>query len=270
MDMRVGRQHVTFVWTLADPNTAAQVYLKRDGTGLRTAEKYDDEDVALSAHMVIYFAMPQNVMRYRVALEDHEGISRSRIQPLFQTLLQQCLPSVIGVTEEGTPKTGAPRVLLDAHEGRLMRDTENKPAAIEVIKLTPRRTMVADAADAYHQTSDRRYFKLVREGAPAELRDLMVAKARELRGEFPDYNIRIRWESPDDPNHRTEVTRIDPLQDPRTLLERATTRDILIDGFHNLPQATDKIVQRLADRMLDELRATVTEDEAIARRRRRS
>jgi hypothetical protein len=168
MDMDVGRNHVTLVWTLADPNAAAQMYLKRGGTGLRAAAKDDDEDVALSAHMVINFDVPQNTMRYRVALEDHEGVSRTRIQALFQTLLQENLPSVTAVLAEGVTKPGPPRVHLDAHPGRLMGQTATKPVTIDVVKLTRRRTMTAGVSDAYYQAMDRRVFKLARDGAVAE------------------------------------------------------------------------------------------------------
>lgn len=270
MDMDVRRHHVTLVWTLADPNAAAQMYLKHGGTGLRAAPKDDDEDVALSAHMVIDFDVPQNTMRYRVALEDHEGVSRTRIQVLFQTLLQENMPSVTAVLAEGVTKPGPPRVHLDAHPGRLIGQTATKPVEIDVVKLTPRRTMTAGTSDPFYQAMDRRVFKLGRDGAVAELRDRAIEKARELRRDYPEHTIRIRWQDPHNPDNKKEVTRLDPLDRPERLLERAMTREVHLSGFRNLPQATNTIVARLADRMLEAIRETAAEDARTAKRRRQS
>ena len=266
MDMQVhGRdRHVVLVWTLADPNASPQMFLKRQAMMLRPAEKDDDEDVAVSAHMVIDFEVPVGSMRYRTALEDHEGIPRLRIQRLFQALLQSHMPPVTAVLEDGLTRVGPPKVVLNAHPGRLIADTSAKPVEIDVVKLTPRKALVADAVDPFYQSVDRRVFKLVRDGLVEELRMRAVEKVRELRHDFPDHRIRIRWRDPET-NGIDEVTQLDPLDRPERLLERAMTRTVLLSGFLNLPEATNKVVVRLAKRMLETLRQTAAED---ARRRR--
>lgn len=267
MDMEIHRHHVAFVWTLADPTAAAQIYMKRGGTELRAAAKDNDEDVALSAHMVVDFDVSQGAMHYRVALEDHEGVSRSRIQRLFQKLLQEHMPSVTAVSEDGIAKSGPPRVRLEAHPGRLIRETETKPVEIEVVKRTPRQTLTADMADPFYEAIDRRVFRLARGGAFAELRARAVAKANELLGRFPGYRIRIRWRDANDPNRRDEVTEIEPQDQPELLLERALTLTVHLTGLHNLPQATSTIVTPLAARMLAAIRDLEEEDAKGAHRR---
>jgi len=259
MDIHERKKHLVFVWTLTDPNTAAQMYLNRSQLDLRPATKSDDEDVAISAHMIVDFDVPLNSMRYPTALEDHEGLARTRVQKLLQDLLQKHMPPVTAIISDGVEKTNPPKVIMDARPGRIMGKTELAPVEIELIKLTPRRTMTADAADPYYQASERRVFKLAKQGALADLRDQAIAFVRKLRSERPDHTIRIRWRDPDDPQE-SEVTKLDPLDRPERLLERALTRTVHLTGFRGLPDATDKVVQRLADRMVEALRSAVSED----------
>lgn len=261
MDMEIhGRaRNVVLVWTLSDPGAAAQMYLKRDAMVLRAAAKDDDEDVALSSHMVIDLDVPNGSMRYPTALEDHEGIARLRVQKLFQAALQKYMLPVTAVLEDGLVKVGPPKVIMAAHPGRLIGDSALKPIEIDTFKLTPRRALVADDADFFYQAIDRRVFKLARDGPVAELRERALAKVRELRGAHPDHRIRIRWrdadtETPD------EITQLYPLDRPERLLERALTRTVLLGGFRNLPDATNIIVARLAERMLQALQDIAAED----------
>ena len=244
-------------WLIA--SAAAQMYLKRRAMELRAAAKADDEDVALSAHMVVDFDVPEGSMRYRTALEDHEGISRSRVQDLFQRLLRNYLPPVEAVLEEGITKVGPAKVNLDAHPGRLIRDTSAKPVEIDVVKLTRRKALAADSVDPFYQSVERRVFRLGRDGPFAELRAQAMAKVQELRNIHPDHRIRIRWRDPT-ANSIDEVTQLDPLDRPERLLERALTRTVQLGGFRNLPDATSNIIPRLADRMLACLRETADED----------
>lgn len=262
MDMEVHnrRRHVVFVWTLSDPGAAAQMYLSREAMVLRAAEKDDDEDVALSSHMVIDLDVPPGWMRYPTALEDHEGIARLRTQKLFQTVLQTYMPPVTAVLEDGLVKVGAPKVILAAHPGRLIGDSGLKPVQIDTFKLTPRRALVADDADYFYQAIDRQVFKRTRDGPVAELRDRALAKVRELRGVQPDHRIRIRWRDEADSEAADEITELDPLDRPERLLERALTRTVLLSGFRHLPDATNIIIARLAERMLQTLRDITAED----------
>ncbi len=261
MDMEIHERsaYIVLVWTLTDPNTAAQMYMNRRRGGLRPAAKSDDEDVAISSHMVIDFDVPQNSMRYPTALEDHEGIARTRVQKYLQDLLQQYMPPVTAIVGEGIEKTNPPKIVMDARPGRIMGKTGLSPVEIEVITLSPRKVMVADSADIYYQASERRVFKLAREGRLSDIRDEAMGFVRKLRKNNPDHTIRIRWRDPDNPRD-SEVTKVDPIDRPERLLERALTRTVHLTGFRNLPDATDKIVQRLADRMVEALREAVSED----------
>jgi hypothetical protein len=262
MDMEVyeKKKYMVLVWTLTDPNTAAQMYLSRSQLALRPAAKNDDEDVAVSSHMVVDFDVPQNSTRYPIALEDHEGIPRWRVQKVFQELLQNHMPVVSVVVGDGIEKSNPPKIYMDARPGRVMQKTDLKPVEIEVVKLTPRKVMIADSADPYVEASERRVFKLVREGVLAEIRDEAVAFVKKLRKKNPNHTIRVRWRDPDNPSD-SEVTKLDPLDErPERLLERALTRTVHLSGFRGLHDATDKIVTRLADRMLEALREVVSED----------
>jgi hypothetical protein len=258
-DVHGRSSHVVFVWTLADPSAAAQMFLKRGIMELRSAAKDDDEDVALSAHMVIDFDVAPESMRYRAALEDHEGISRSRIQSLFQTLLQDHMAPVVAFLEDGITKVGPPKVVLDAHPGRVIKDTSAKPVEIDVVKLTRRGALVADTLDPYYQSVERRVFKLARDGLAAELRTRALEKVWELREIHPGHRIRIRWRDPEKAGI-DEITQLDPLDQPERLLERALTRTVRLGGFRSLPDATNTIVPRLAERMLASLRETAADD----------
>jgi len=261
MDMEIHERanYIVMVWTLTDPNTAAQMYMNRNKSDLRPAAKNEDEDVATSAHMIIDFSVPQNSMRYPTALEDHEGIARTRVQKFLQELLQQYMPPVTAIVGEGIEKTNPPKIVMDARPGRIMGKTSLSPVEIEVIRLTSRKQMIADSADLYYQASERRIFKLARQGLLSELRDEAIAFVHKLRKSSPDHTIRIRWRDPDDPRD-AEVTKVDPMDRPERLLERALTRTVHLTGFRNLPDATDKVVQRLAERMVEALRAAVSED----------
>lgn len=259
MELNKSKNYVTFVWTLTDPNTARQMYLNRKKFELRPADKDEEEDVAISSHMVIDLGVPQNHKRYPVALEDHEHLSRSRIQKFLQDLMVDHMPPVTAVISEGVEKSGPPKVIMDAHPGRIMSRTDLAPAEIDLVLRTPRRAMVADDVDPYRQVVERRVFKLVRDGPMAELRQAAVDFVTQLRQKFPKHVIRVRWRDPDEPQ-RAEVTKVDPLQRPEALLERALTRTIHLTGFRGLPDATEKIVTRLATRMLEELRRAIAED----------
>lgn len=259
MDIHERKKHLVFVWTLTDPNTAAQMYLNRSQLRLRPATKSDDEDVAISAHMIVDFDVPLNSLLYPTALEDHEGLARTRVQKLLQELLQRHMPPVTAVISDGVEKTNPPKVIMDARPGRIMGTTKLAPVEIELIKLTPRRTMTAGAVDLYYQVSERRVFKLAMQGALADLHDQAIAFVRKQRSAYPDHTIRIRWRDPDDPQE-TEITKLDPLDRPERLLERALTRTVHLTGFRGLPDATDKVVQRLADSMVNALRKVVLED----------
>ncbi|WP_156963867.1 hypothetical protein [Muricoccus aerilatus] len=255
MDAKVSRRekYLCILWTLADPNTAAQMYLSRTGGRLRPAEKTDDDDVAISAHMIIDFDTDPTALRYGVGLEDHEGISRTRIQSLFDAELKKHLPEVTGITPEGQEKVGAPRLMLSAHPGQMMKEGEMIPAQIEIVRQIPRRTMVADHADPYIEISERRVLKLVREGPIEQLQTELVAFVRRLKRKYPEHRFRVRWRNSVSPEV-VGTTQVEPQERPERLLERAMTRTVTLSGFRNLPDASETIVDRLASRMLGAVR----------------
>lgn len=262
MDMQLHERHnwMAMVWTLADPSTAAQMYLSRSAAALRAAAKSDDEDVAVSAHLVVDFEVSSGALRYPAALEDHENLSRLRIQLLFQKLLQNYLPTVTADVAEGVGKTGQPKIILDAHPGRKISGTDLKPVELELIKQTPRKQMTASHVDPFVQSIERRIFKLVHEGSAAELREAALAYVKGLRGRFPQHRIRIRWRDPADKVDTGSVTLIEPGDRPERLLERALTRTEHLDGFRGLPDATQTVNVRLALRMVESLRTVAAED----------
>ncbi len=251
---------MAMVWLVADPSAAAQMYLSRNAAALRVAAKNDDEDVAISAHLVIDFGVPSGAMRYPAALEDHETVSRLRIQSLFQKLLKQYLPSVTAEVAEGVGKTGEPKLIMDAHPGRKITGTDLKPFEIELIKQTPRQQMTASHVDPFVQSVERRLFKLVHDGTAAQLRAGAVSYATKLRGLFPEHRIRIRWRDPDNRADAGATTIVEPGERPERLLERALTRTEHLEGFRGLPEATPTVISRLAQRMLESLRAMAVED----------
>ena len=262
MDMEVypRAKSVYFVWTLADPLMAAQVYMKRGKASLRPAIKDEDEDVALSAHLVIDFDVSAGVTHYPAGLEDHEGISRSRIQALLQRLLQDYMPDVVAVLDEGIEKPGRPKLIMTSHEGRPIKATDLKPMEIELIKQRPRRAMMASSGPMYYEVSERRVLKLAHDGTPATLRAAVVKFVTNLRRNYPDHRIRVRWRDPENREEPGEVTQLDPLERPERLLERALTRTEYLEGFRSLPDATNTIIARLADRMLEVVRAVAEEE----------
>jgi hypothetical protein len=229
------------------------MYLSRKRGKLRPAEKTDDDDVAISAHMVIDFDTDPNALRYAVGLEDHEGLSRSRIQALLEAEIKKHVPEVTGITEEGQEKVGAPKLILSAHPGELMKAGEMIPVQIDVVRQTPRRTMVADHVDPYVEVSERRILKLVHEGTAEQLREGLVRFVRRLKGQYPQHRFRVKWTSDASPDV-VGTTEVQPGERPERLLERALTRTVNIAGFRNLPDASEKIVDRLANRMLDVVR----------------
>jgi hypothetical protein len=268
MEIQPRKKAVFFVWTLADPNAAAQMYLNRGQARLRSAAKADDEDVAISSHLVIDFDVLPGMMRYPTGFEDNEGISRTRVKAFLVSLLKDYLGEVEAVLEEGISKTGLANVIMDSRPGRLIKESELKPIEIEMVKQLPRKQMTADSRELYREISDRRILRLVREGTAQQLQRDMVLFVKRLKGQYPQHRIRVRWRDANDADGPDEVTKADPLERPERLLERALSHTVTLDGFRGLPDATASVLPTLAERMLQELRRIASEDRTAAASRR--
>ncbi|MFT8491020.1 MAG: hypothetical protein ABF672_10795 [Gluconobacter oxydans] len=167
---------IKIVWSLLDSNALLQVFFHGGSGEIRFAEKKDDEDPIISAHMVIYLGPEGKGTRNLVALEDEEGISRSRIRDLFQKLMETYLGEVTSVISEGVNKTGKPNIGFDAHPGKNVSGSNLIPFEIDLLKQNLRSVMCADGMDPYVETSERKVFKLVAEGSAKQLREILLKK----------------------------------------------------------------------------------------------
>jgi hypothetical protein len=225
-DMQVSQRNGTVVllWTLGNEFAAVPMFHNTSTSELRPAEMFENEVVATSAHMVIDITDPEQSWRYPVAMEDVDGISRGRTSRLLQAELQK-ITEVTAVVD-GYPKPGKPAVSLSSVPGPLMGNGRQRPVAIEVLRLRPRRSLDADDANPFVESRDELIFRAVPAAPTARLLDALPNIVRRLRRERPGSRVRVRWKSDDDDKLR--LTQIDPGQRAEQLLERAMTRTVQI------------------------------------------
>lgn len=243
-------KRAALLWTIGNKFAAAPVFHNVETSELRTAEMKVGEALAYSAHMVIDFSDPTGTWRYPVALEDIDGISRSRTSELLQRELRK-ISSVTAVVE-GHPKSGLPTVVMNSMPGALMKNGRNRPVMIEVISLRPRTAITADDVSFFVEAKDEYVYKPIPLSTTDELVSALPDFVEELREKHKGYRIRVRWKSDDDEKVRS--TQIEPSQRAETLLERAMTRTNLIrvEGAP-LADAYAKLEPRLVQALVDEL-----------------
>lgn len=255
MDVSTSSEAAAFVWTLGNRAASAPVFHNVQGNRLRAATMQAGDSVAVSAHMVIDLRDPLNATRYAVGLEDIEGISRSRVEALLEKELRKLI--TVAANVGGREKEGEPSVRFDSMPGTLMSKSGSRPAEIEAIKLTPRRGLVAGHEPYFSETKREFVFRADPDAPLEKLLDALPAKVRQIRKEYRDHRIRVRWKQPGET--RAKVTQIDPTQRAEALLERAMTSSACITnlGFE-MPDAVPSVENRLVKRILEVLRSPRT------------
>lgn len=252
MEVSSRSEAAAFVWTLGNQAAAAPVFHNIQGNTLRTVDMKPGEGLAISAHMVIDLNDPNNTYRYSVGLEDIEGVSRSRVQSLFEKELRKLI--TVSADVGAREKEGPPNVTLDSVPGPLMGESGAYPVEIEVLRLTPRKELVASSAPLFHETKREVVFRPSPKAPLADLLDILPRMVDRLKKEYPDHRIRVRWKRPDET--RLQVTAIDATQRAEALLERALTSNVRITdlGFE-MPYALPAVERRMVKRILEVLRS---------------
>jgi hypothetical protein len=254
MEVSTEAEAAAIVWTLGNQSAAAPVFHDLGRLTYRTAKMRPGEAVAVSAHMVVDLCDPHNTQRYKVGLEDIDGISRGRVSALLERELRRLGPVVADV--EGEAREGEAKVIMDSLPGPLMGSSGNRPYQIEVIRLSPSRGIKADAGSSFHASKEEWIFRASADSPVEQLVAALPSFVRKLRTAHPQHTIRVRWKH--EGETRDLITRAQPGDRAERLLERAMTRAALIaDMGFEMPDALTDVEPKLVDRILEVLRQSI-------------
>lgn len=249
-DVRVFRDKncACFLFTVADLDAADAVYRKIPNREQRIFPKGVDEGGASSAHLVVRLTPEPDTFRYPAALEDVEGVPRSRIMPLFEQVFREVCGHVTVLTEDGS-RTGDAIFELDSVHRDRLQDAAGRPIGVELVKLRPRATLDPDG-DGFTETRRSVVFKIDSDKPVSDALSSLFRIREKQKNDFLDYPLmRVRWKRPD---NKTQTLSVDSLADD--LLQRAFTRLELISGISpDMPMSTvdihENFVYKIAERL---------------------
>lgn len=214
------------LFTVVDVDAADAVYRSLTTGRERRFTKQLSEAGAVSAHLVLKLAPAPNTLRYRVGLEDVEGVSRSRVLPFLEQVIRDFCGEVTAATDNGQ-RTGDAMLEMDAVHQDKLSNAAGRPIAVELVRLRPRRSLDPPSLEGFHESRRSILFSIDEKPTLRESVETLLKIRERQQADFQDYPLmRIRWKRPD---NRMQTLPVDGLAED--LLQRAFTRMELISGI---------------------------------------
>ncbi|WP_424140095.1 hypothetical protein [Roseomonas chloroacetimidivorans] len=234
----------TFLFSAIDVNASDPSFRNTKTFTTRHIKKGANEGSAVAAHLVVAFDVEQNSNRYPTALEQIEGVSRSRILPMLEELLFTYCGQVT-VDNDGAPERADPRLEMQAKPSETLAQSLRSGELLGVSLLRVTRSRKLDKGQLYHEAEKAVRFKVKRTSG-----DVAKSIISEIRGkpEYRDLNtMRVRYRRADG-KHLTlsaDTAQMDAFEKSFTRVERITVTET------DLPAAHEKINTEVASSMLD-------------------
>ena len=233
-----------------DKERAEAVYGNIDTLNLRTARKAQDEGGAAAAHLVIDLTPDVASGNYHAVLEEVEGLSRSLLVPYLQFLINKFVqfnirdPAGNDIHVDSHITTN---VILDAPISKQLDHA--RLLAVDLVRKPASQTI--DKSNEYFEKTRLVAFRPTEPARGSKARRIITAILdREDTKSYPE--VRIRVEEDEGRQRTVGVNRAK--QD--ALSSAFQLRTFIQDIQPAMPEASNKIVQRLATKMLAVLKKT--------------